>query len=168
MLNIGVKWLTDKPSTQLNFMGDYKMLYLANAFSLQMLSVASQIETFNLSHEVAAQLVKERKHHCVIGHSDTAMVVGIQLGVFVMPNRESIKLHPGDAVLVAQVVGGRLPEGATELPEGIRIEYILVKIMGTNTSTPTFSEFEKKVKMCQYGFKPCERCQPHICFSEAV
>ena len=144
------------------------MLYLANAFSLQMLSSASKIETFTLGREVAAKLVSEKKHHCIIGHSDTAMVVGIQLGVFVMPNRESVKLHPGDAVLVAQVVGGRLPEGATELPEGTRIEYILVKVMGTNTSAPTLSEFEDKVKMCQYGFRPCERCQPHICFQEEV
>ena len=35
-------------------------------------------------------------------------------------------IEPDETVLVAQVVGGRLPEGCTKLPNGMRIEFYMV------------------------------------------
>jgi len=62
-----------------------------------------------------------------IGHADTARLVGQQLGVELPADRRNVLL--GDELtLVAQYVGPRLPEGATELPQGARIEYFVVRL----------------------------------------
>ena len=58
-----------------------------------------------------------------VGHADTAVVVGSLLGIDVPCQRRNVTLRKGCVLLVAQVVGGRLPEGATELPEGVKIEF---------------------------------------------
>lgn len=60
--------------------------------------------------------------HCCIGHADTAAIVGRLVGrPGLKANRESVTLEPGDVVYIAQLMGGRLPEGATTLPEGFEI-----------------------------------------------
>ena len=41
----------------------------------------------------------------------------------------SIILDKGDFIVVAQLVGGRLPEGSTTLPTGFSFKYLLVKIL---------------------------------------
>lgn len=43
-------------------------------------------------------------------------------------NRASVKLEPGEKMIVAQYSGPRLPEGTTALPEGAKIEFILVEV----------------------------------------
>lgn len=58
----------------------------------------------------------------VVGHEDTANILGVEF------NRESITLNKGDVLYVAQIVGGRLPEGATTLPEGFSFKYLKVAI----------------------------------------
>lgn len=58
-----------------------------------------------------------------VGHSDTARIFSGILGREVEPNRVSVRLEYGDIALIGQYVGPRLPEGATELPEGARIEW---------------------------------------------
>ena len=92
--------------------------YLGNAFSLQM--VASDV-TISVT-QVAPQDVPTDAVS-VIGHADTAAVVEGILGRPVPMNRQSIKLETDDELYVAQVVGGRLPEGATTLPEGFSLEF---------------------------------------------
>lgn len=62
----------------------------------------------------------------VVGHADTAAVFTALLGREVEFNRESVKLPPGQILLVGQYSGPRLPEGATSLPEGATIEWWLV------------------------------------------
>jgi hypothetical protein len=62
-----------------------------------------------------------------IGHADTARLVGQQLGVALPADRRSVVLG-GEPVLIAQYIGPRLPEGATALPEGARIEYFMVAL----------------------------------------
>ena len=64
----------------------------------------------------------------VIGHVDTANVLSDILGRDVPYNRVSIQLQPGDVLYVAQVVGGRLPEGATTLPEGFKMKFLRVVV----------------------------------------
>jgi hypothetical protein len=62
-----------------------------------------------------------------IGHADTARVIGQQLGIELLPDRRNVVLGD-ELMLVCQYVGPRLPEGATELPSGARIEYFLVRL----------------------------------------
>lgn len=50
------------------------------------------------------------------------------------PNRETMKLDAGDVLVVAQYVGPRLPEGATELPPNARIEYFTVQIIDSSAN----------------------------------
>ena len=63
-----------------------------------------------------------------IGHADTAAVVGNILGVEVAMNRINVTLNRDTELYVAQVVGGRLPEGCTTLPEGVTIRFIRATI----------------------------------------
>jgi hypothetical protein len=44
----------------------------------------------------------------------------------VEPNRINVHLSKGDVAYVAQLQGGRLPEGSTTLPKGFSFKYIKV------------------------------------------
>ncbi len=57
-----------------------------------------------------------------IGHADTARVLGVPM------NRVNVSLRKGDTAYVAQLVGGRLPEGTTTLPEGFSFKFIKVSV----------------------------------------
>ena len=85
-------------------------VYLGNAFSLQMVNM----EAYSLHVEEAVSC---------IGHSDTAHVVSHLLGREVPCQRISVSLHQGDVLYVAQLVGGRLPEGSVTLPEGFSLVF---------------------------------------------
>lgn len=103
------------------------MVYLGNAFSLQM--VTGDEVTVNMK-SVDATEVANADFVSVVGHPDTAAVVsGLLGGKEVKCNRASISLEHGDILYVAQVMGGRLPEGATTLPEGITIVFKRVEIL---------------------------------------
>lgn len=58
-----------------------------------------------------------------VGHADTAAVLGVPM------NRVSVKLRKGDVAYIAQLVGGRLPEGSTTLPEGFSFKYLKAEIL---------------------------------------
>ena len=61
-----------------------------------------------------------------IGHESTAVLIGKDLaglGLDLHANRISVKLKRGDLAIIAQYEGPRLPEGATELPEGAQFSY---------------------------------------------
>ena len=82
------------------------MTYLTNAFSINMLAREGRAIRFEpVSVERAAESV---------------------LGLPVACNRANVTFAPGDVMLVAQYSGPRLPEGATALPAGARIEFWLV------------------------------------------
>lgn len=99
--------------------------YLANAFSGQMINGDALIRKVRVTPEevAAAEWVS-----CV-GHPDTAAVVGDILGKEVPCQRISISLTKGDVLYVAQVMGGRLPEGATKLPEGFQLVFDKYEIL---------------------------------------
>ena len=104
----------------------YEIL-LGNAFSLNMLTERNtSIQVSELSVARASELAA--KARSVVGHPDTAAVFSAELGVDVAANRESVLLNKGDALLVGQYAGPRLPEGATELPEGAKIVWLLVEV----------------------------------------
>lgn len=99
------------------------MNYLANALSINMLLVENftilQVKRVK-SQDVPSDVVS------AIGHPDTARVIAGILGYNVPCNRQSLKLKPKDTLYVAQYTGPRLPEGATELPEGAKLEFFRV------------------------------------------
>lgn len=91
-------------------------MYLINSFSLQMLTAFPSNVKFEEVDKLPDGLVS------AIGHQDTANVLGVQM------NRVNITLSKGDVAYIAQLQGGRLPEGSTTLPEGFTFKYIKVTI----------------------------------------
>lgn len=57
-----------------------------------------------------------------VGHADTANILGVEC------HRGDLKITENDVLYVAQYMGPRLPEGATELPEGAVIEFYRVTL----------------------------------------
>lgn len=99
--------------------------YLGNAFSLQMINLE---ESRNLRvDKVDPEEIPNEVVSC-IGHADTAKVVSEILGREIAMNRISVHLDDGDVLYVAQITGGRLPEGTTSLPEGFSITFLKVNV----------------------------------------
>lgn len=73
-----------------------------------------------------------------IGHASTHELVARRLGCGTIPpmRRESVKIKNGETVVIAQYLGPRLPEGATELPEGAKIEFFFVTARYTRPIPP--------------------------------
>lgn len=108
-------------------------MYICNAFSLNMLtSPAAEIFTRPLSIEDVQDFNAHNPLVSVVGHADTAAVFSTVLGFPVSENRISLKLASDDALIVGQYTGPRLPAGATELPEGATIEWMLVGVRYVN------------------------------------
>lgn len=109
------------------------MLYVVNAFSLNMLKEKAKLACKIVSREDVKKLWSSPASSLVgrtvaIGHKDTARIVGNELGTAMTENRISVKVEYGDVLLVAQYTGPRLPEGATELPEGANIVWWKVSV----------------------------------------
>lgn len=101
-------------------------IYLGNAFSLQMITDTN----YQLSvQEVEPTEVGSTNFVSCIGHIDTAVVVSNLIGKEVPMNRINVSLEKGDTLYVAQVVGDRLPEGSTTLPEGFKIVFRKVELI---------------------------------------
>jgi hypothetical protein len=93
-----------------------KTTFLLNAFSLQMISGNCTIkvtEVDSLPNGLTS----------AIGHQDTANVLGVEM------NRVNVKLNVGDTAYVAQLQGGRLPEGSTTLPQGFSFKFYKVSVL---------------------------------------
>ena len=101
-------------------------MFLLNAFSLNMIVGNADIVVREITQEVAASLASG----CIsaVGHADTAAVFESVLGVPVPCNRATVVLREGDIALVGQYSGPRLPEGATSLPEGAAIRWLVVGV----------------------------------------
>jgi hypothetical protein len=64
-----------------------------------------------------------------LGHKEIATIIGEKyLGNALDAPRTSVSLMRGDSCIVAQYVGARLPEGATSLPEGATIKWIIIRV----------------------------------------
>jgi len=97
------------------------MKYVSNAFSLGM--VPRQLLTTVRVEPCSAPDVAGLES--VVGHADTAAVLGVAF------NRASVTLSVGDVLYVAQLRGGRLPEGSTTLPEGFGFDWCRVTVAGS-------------------------------------
>lgn len=91
------------------------MQYLLNAFSLQMVQAPCVVRVEEVT-ALPAGLTS------AIGHADTAAVLGVEM------NRINVALAAGDVAYVAQLQGGRLPEGSTTLPEGFSFKFLKVTV----------------------------------------
>jgi len=89
--------------------------YLLNAFSLQMVDVPCTVR-FSEVDSLPDGLTS------AIGHQDTANVLGVPM------NRVNVHLNSGDVAYVAQLQGGRLPEGSTTLPDGFKFKFVKVVV----------------------------------------
>lgn len=98
--------------------------YLVNAFSIQMLSGPATVRFEEIdTTEVPADVVS------AVGHADTAAVLSNMLGFEVPMNRMNISLDEDTEIYVAQLIGGRLPEGSTTLPEGFAFKFYRVTMV---------------------------------------
>ena len=109
---------------------DKVMNYISNAFSIQMIPNFVIECGINIHFEEVSDLeeIKEAETVSAVGHPDTAAVISDLLGKEVLPNRISISLGKGDVLYVAQLIGGRLPEGCKSLPEGFQMKFYKVTI----------------------------------------
>lgn len=64
-----------------------------------------------------------------ISYRNSADVISSVLGVRVPHNRALVSLEVGDSVLLAHLSGLRLPEHATELPEGTHLTFYLAHFL---------------------------------------
>lgn len=110
------------------------MLYLANAFSLQMVKSLDkcqlQIEKVSISQVI--NLLEHNKIINAIGHDSTVEAFNVLTGQNLTANRINLSLSKGDKMLVMQFVGGRPPEGAVLqdvnfLLKNVEFFYITIK-----------------------------------------
>lgn len=97
-------------------------MYIGNAFSLQMISMDLWREGYSPLVSLVKEMPDLQSLTSCVGHPDTASVLGVEC------NRISISLKPGYILYVAQLQGGRLPEGSTTLPEGFSFEFFKVEL----------------------------------------
>jgi hypothetical protein len=118
------------------------MLYVGNAFSLQMMQNGT-VRFNNVHANDVKQAIADNGSSVrfCIGHADTARMAAKSLNVAICDKdldviteeqvfqRVNVNLQKGDVLYVMQVVGGRLPEGCTELPEGVQLVWKKVEVL---------------------------------------
>ena len=110
--------------------------FICNSFSLQMLpdNFGTGIEGIGphpfdmLSVESISPEDIPEDTVSAIGHADTAKVLSGVLGREIEANRINVSLDRDSVLYVAQLVGGRLPEGATTLPEGALFRFYRITL----------------------------------------
>ena len=105
-----------------------KRIVIANAFSLNMLEAKYQNLEFSPVEDIREffALNAHALVESIVGHSDTATVFSDVLGFHVPGRRVTYTMQPGDALIVGQLTGDRLPVGATELPLGATIAWWVI------------------------------------------
>lgn len=106
------------------------MIYVGNAFSLQMLEGSDcTVRVSTVSPEQVRTALNGLSWQSCVGHADTAAVFSSALGLYVPCNRVNVTLWPNDLLIVGQLTGGRLPEGANSLPDGFQIAWKRVELV---------------------------------------
>lgn len=102
---------------------------LANAFSISMVAhhvganQGTAVKFQELSRDHVMEYLWRYGVQSYIGHADTAAVLSTVLGVEIPVNRGSLVLEKDESIFIAQYTGPRLPEGATQLPEGASFKF---------------------------------------------
>lgn len=102
--------------------------FLGNAFSLQMLDLSKGTYDVSVKPVLKSEIFEDDGTLrpgivSAIGHQDTANVLGVPF------NRINVRLEPEDVLYVAQLTGGRLPEGCTTLPDGFEFRFVKVEVL---------------------------------------
>ena len=96
------------------------MIYVSNAFSLGMIA-RDNLSRVRITPMACRPVLDGLAWQSAVGHADTAAVLGVPMA------RITVALKPGDVLYVAQLRGGRLPEGCTTLPAGFEFDWIAVQ-----------------------------------------
>lgn len=104
-------------------------MILLNAFSANMLDDFPCSVKFTEISPATARCDLAGEVQSAVGHADTAAVFSAVLGLDVPCRRETVALHQGQTAIVGQYSGPRLPEGATTLPEGSDIRWLMVEVL---------------------------------------
>lgn len=108
------------------------MIKIANAFSINMINqFPCNVHFQEINKESAVELIRSNNSEIdsYIGHEDTAKVLSNELNISIPVKRQSLLLAKNEPLLVAQLIGGRLPEGSIKLPENFKFKYFLVEIL---------------------------------------
>ncbi len=105
-----------------------KMIKLVNAFSINMLKEDdSKVRFKRISLDEAKDILRQG-FESFVGHQDLANIAAGMLEMPVQVNKVSTMLEKDDIMIVAQFIGPRLPEGATKLPDGARVDFFKVTL----------------------------------------
>jgi hypothetical protein len=106
-------------------------MILSNAFSLNMIAdLQTTGKVITVTPLTFQQAVEKLSAGFIsaVGHTDTARIFTDLLKMYVHPSRATVSLGEGASLIVGQYIGPRLPEGATSLPEGANIRWLLVEV----------------------------------------
>ena len=84
--------------------------------------INAKIEVSEVTREQVFNPDRKGELISAIGHADTAAVLGVDC------NRMNVVLEENDVAYVAQLQGGRLPEGCTTLPEGFEFKFACIDV----------------------------------------
>lgn len=106
---------------------------LLNAFSLNMLAPLTTDGTIYFKQidveTTQAVLIRSGEIESYVGHQSTADIFSKVLHLPIECNRQNVVIKSGgERLIVGQYIGDRLPEGATELPEGATIKWFHVEV----------------------------------------
>jgi len=104
-------------------------MLLLNALSGNMFNAdMSVIRLTRIDTLRAIELLHGVALESAIGHKAAAKILSQALGQEVRKNRVTVKMGTGSSAILAQYVGPRLEENATELPSGARIDFFLLEV----------------------------------------
>lgn len=105
---------------------------IANTFTSKMLDLSGgriDAQFCPVTPEIINDYIKESGgFESFVGHADTAALFSSLLELDVAHNRAAFKFEEGTVLFVGELSGGRLPEGATTMPEGVKISWVMVTI----------------------------------------
>lgn len=106
------------------------MLYLTNAFSLDMLEIneIKSIDIIPYSIDYLKTYLTKRNFISAIEHQSTAEILSNLLNLHIPMNRISVKMTENDAIIVFQYSDPGLEEGMITLPKnaGFKVYKILL------------------------------------------
>ena len=102
--------------------------HLVNAFSAGMLPAEGAVAVFAPLDQAQAR-AEAVGATSAVGHADTLRLFNAALGIEFPLARVSVALTRGDRLILGQYSGPRLPEGATSLPAGASIRWMLVTVL---------------------------------------
>lgn len=108
------------------------MIKVANAFSINMLNqFPCDVRFQEINKDECLSIIQQHNYELdsYIGHEDTANVLSTELNINIPAKRQSLIINKNEQILIIQLIGGRLPEGTTKLPENFKFKYFVVQIL---------------------------------------